>query len=89
MLQQYAAVCLLMTSCLVGTLRADEPSLTFFAWSDQHVQIDGDAEHVKPAIDAMNQLPGKAYPPKSGGDVAGESLCRSHRQRRAVPASSW
>ena len=70
MLQQYAAVGLLMTSCLASALRADEPSLTFFAWSDQHVQIDGDAEHLKPAIDAMNQLPGKAFPPKIGGDVA-------------------
>jgi hypothetical protein len=35
--------------------------LTFFGWSDQHVQTDGDARHLVPAIDAMNALPGTDY----------------------------
>lgn len=48
---------------------ADGPSVTFFAWSDQHVQVDGDGEHLKPVIDAMNALPGTAYPEGIGGTV--------------------
>lgn len=43
--------------------------LTFFGWSDQHVQTDGQGEHLIPAIDAMNRLPGTAYPPAIGGTV--------------------
>ena len=51
-------------------LRADEPSgLTFFGWSDQHVQTSGDGEHLVPAIEAMNRLPGTAYPASIGGAV--------------------
>jgi hypothetical protein len=49
---------------------AEEPGLTLFGWSDQHVQTNGDASHLEPAIDAMNQLPGKAYPASIGGTVA-------------------
>ncbi len=45
-------------------------SLTFFGWSDQHVQTDGDASHLVPAIEAMNALPGTEYPPEIGGRVA-------------------
>lgn len=43
--------------------------LTFFGWSDQHVQTDGNGEHLIPAIDAMNALPGRAYPESIGGSV--------------------
>jgi len=43
--------------------------LTLFGWSDQHVQIDGNGEHLVPAIDAMNSLPGKPYPESIGGVV--------------------
>jgi hypothetical protein len=43
--------------------------LTFFGWSDQHVQVDGNGEHLIPAIDAMNALPGRAYPEAIGGTV--------------------
>jgi hypothetical protein len=43
--------------------------LTFFGWSDQHVKPDGDGAHLIPAIDAMNALPGRAYPPSIGGKV--------------------
>ena len=44
--------------------------MTFFGWSDQHVQTDGNAEHLLPAIDAMNALPGTGYPESIGGEVA-------------------
>ena len=56
---------------LVGprTLWSAEPALTFFGWSDQHVQVDGDASHLHAAIDAMNQLPGTPFPDDIGGAV--------------------
>ncbi|MEJ2701505.1 MAG: metallophosphoesterase [Sedimentisphaerales bacterium] len=44
-------------------------ALTFFGWSDQHVKPDGDGAHLIPAIDAMNGLPGRAYPPNIRGKV--------------------
>lgn len=49
---------------------AVEPGLTFFGWSDQHVQTDGNASHLIPAIEAMNGLPGTSYPDSVGGKVA-------------------
>ncbi len=49
---------------------AETNSLTFFGWSDQHVQTDGDGAHLIPAIDAMNKLPRTAYPASIGGKVA-------------------
>ncbi len=52
---------LIVVLALGGVLRADE-GLTFFGWSDQHVQTSGDAKHLVPAIDAMNALPGTKYP---------------------------
>jgi len=65
----------LVTCCLVPRVIAadagsDEPTLTFFGWSDQHVRTDGDAKHLIPAIDAMNALPGTPYPESIGGKVA-------------------
>ena len=61
----------LLLTCLFA---ADPPpateTLTFFGWSDQHVKTDGDAEHLLPAIDAMNALPGTRYPENIGGRVA-------------------
>lgn len=51
-------------------IAAGEVGLTFFGWSDQHVQTDGNADHLLPAIDAMNELPGTPYPPHIGGAVA-------------------
>ncbi len=51
-----------------STAPADE--LTFFGWSDQHVQTDGNGDHLLPAIDAMNGLPGTPYPESIGGKVA-------------------
>jgi len=49
--------------------QAGQPQLTFFGWSDQHVQTSGDARHLEPAIEAMNALPGTKYPEAIGGTV--------------------
>jgi len=43
--------------------------LAFFGWSDQHVGTKGQADHLLPAIDAMNALPGTALPEGIGGKV--------------------
>ena len=43
--------------------------LTFFGWSDTHIPAHGDGSKLWPAIDAMNLLPGKAYPKNIGGIV--------------------
>ncbi|MHC4354737.1 MAG: metallophosphoesterase family protein [Planctomycetota bacterium] len=51
---------------------AEKPTakpLTFFGWSDTHIPAGGDASRLLPAIDAMNRLPGKAYPGKISGVV--------------------
>ncbi|UCG58803.1 MAG: hypothetical protein JSU70_04675, partial [Phycisphaerales bacterium] len=52
-----------------GEALAVESALTFFGWSDQHVQTDGNGDHLIPAIDSMNKLPGLAYPENIGGVV--------------------
>jgi len=44
-------------------------SLTFFGWSDTHIPTNGDGSKLWPAIDAMNSLPGRAYPKNIGGVV--------------------
>lgn len=59
------AVALVLCSTAVG----DNDALTFFGWSDQHVQTNGDGEHLIAAIDAMNALPGKPYPEAIGSVV--------------------
>jgi hypothetical protein len=46
-----------------------EKSLTFFGWSDTHIPTNGDGSKLWPAVDAMNSLPGKAYPKNIGGVV--------------------
>jgi len=46
-----------------------EESLTFFGWSDTHIPVNGDGSKLWPAVDAMNSLPGKAYPKNIGGAV--------------------
>ncbi|MDT8302137.1 MAG: metallophosphoesterase [Sedimentisphaerales bacterium] len=43
--------------------------LTFFGWSDTHIPVHGDGSKLWPAIDAMNRLPGKAFPKNIGGVV--------------------
>ena len=63
-----AAGLILVTLCGVGA-GAEEAGLTLFGWSDQHVQTNGDASHLLPAIEAMNSLPGTKYPDEIGGTV--------------------
>jgi hypothetical protein len=60
-----------LTSAGYGTdnAPAQPTALTFFGWSDQHIQTDGDGRHLIPAIDAMNALPGRPYPEVIGGTV--------------------
>ena len=66
----------ILAFCFVPpALPAAEPgengtTLTFFGWSDQHVQVDGDGSHLIPAIDAISGLPGTKYPERIGGVVA-------------------
>ena len=61
---------LALAGALAAPAFADEPGLTFFGWSDQHVTTKGDAGHCLPAVDAMNALAGTEYPAKIGGKVA-------------------
>ncbi|MBM4093765.1 MAG: hypothetical protein FJ276_30810 [Planctomycetes bacterium] len=61
---------LVVATAVGGRLCADEAELTFFGWSDQHVAVNGDGQHLLPAIDAMNSLPGTEYPAEIGGRVA-------------------
>ncbi|MBN1360650.1 MAG: metallophosphoesterase [Sedimentisphaerales bacterium] len=61
---------LICPACGAEAASAEEVGLTFFGWSDQHVQTDGNGDHLVPAIDAMNALPGRAYPEDIGGVVA-------------------
>jgi len=63
-------VCLVIIILSEAGVCAETNSLTFFGWSDQHVQTDGDGTHLIPAIDAMNKLPQTAYPAGMGGKVA-------------------
>ncbi len=53
----------------VGISSAQKDALTFFGWSDQHIKTDGDGQHLIPAIEAMNTLPGQPYPEAIGGTV--------------------
>jgi hypothetical protein len=53
----------------VGVCHGQGNALTFLGWSDQHVQVDGNGDHLIPAIDMMNTLPGRAYPEAIGGTV--------------------
>ena len=62
-------VCLIICMLSHAGVCGDSNSLTFFGWSDQHVKTGGDGEHLIPAIDAMNILPGRAYPASTGGKV--------------------
>ncbi len=55
--------------CCTGSASGPPVVLTFFGWSDQHVTAEGDGRHLVPALDAMNALPGRPYPPTIGGTV--------------------
>ncbi|MDP2896170.1 MAG: metallophosphoesterase [bacterium] len=65
-----SAVLSLAAVVWAGEPVAGEPGLTFFGWSDQHIQTDGNGSHLIPAIEAMNGLPGPTYPDNIGGSVA-------------------
>lgn len=62
--------CLIICILSQAGVCAETNVLTFFGWSDQHIQTDGDGTHLIPAIDAMNKLPQTAYPAGIGGKVA-------------------
>ena len=62
--------CLVIFILAQAGVCAETNSLTFFGWSDQHIQTDGDGTHLIPAIDAMSKLPQMAYPASVGGKVA-------------------
>ena len=47
-----------------------QPPLTFFGWSDQHIKTNGDTSPLYPFVDAMNAMPGTAWPKVIGGQVA-------------------
>jgi len=51
------------------TKKPEEKPLTFFGWSDTHVPVYGDSSKLWPAVDAMNLLPGRAFPKNIGGFV--------------------
>ncbi len=61
---------LMLLAAPAGRTHADEAGLTFFGWSDQHVAVNGDGQHLLPAIDSMNSLPGTEFPAEIGGRVA-------------------
>jgi len=63
-------VCLLICALSHPGICSNTNSLTFFGWSDQHIQPDGDGTHLIPAIDALNKLPQTDYPAGIGGKVA-------------------
>ncbi len=64
-----AALCL-----LASTLFAAQPALTFFGWSDQHTNTNGDTSRLHPFVDAMNTMAGTAWPKVIGGMVAKPSF---------------
>ncbi len=63
-------ICLVFSTISFG----DDSGLTFFGWSDQHIKTDGDANHLHPAMDAMNALEGTPYPESIGGKVGKPSF---------------
>jgi hypothetical protein len=54
---------------LALSVPAADTTLTFYGWSDQHVTTEGKADHLLPAIDAMNTLAGTPYPDNISGKV--------------------
>jgi predicted phosphodiesterase len=62
--------CLVICILSQAAFSTETNALTFFGWSDQHVQTDGYGRHLIPAIDAMNKLPQTPYPENIGGKVA-------------------
>jgi hypothetical protein len=68
--QKWLLLAALSAICMaVSAICAGQAGLTFFGWSDQHVQTNGYGSHLIPAIEAMNTLPGTEYPAHIGGKV--------------------
>lgn len=61
-------------ACLDAPSAAAPLDLTLFGWSDQHVQTNGNGDHLAAAVDGMNALPGVAYPPGVRGKVSVPAL---------------
>jgi len=64
-----ALVGLVTTTSGAGPQAEKPVGLTFFGWSDQHVQTNGDGGHLVGAIEGMNGLAGRGYPAGVGGVV--------------------
>jgi predicted phosphodiesterase len=64
------AACFVICVLSQAAVCAETNAMTFFGWSDQHVQTNGDGAHLIPAIDAMNKLPQTPYPASIAGKVA-------------------
>ena len=65
----FAMLAVVVRTCVAQNV-IDPPGLTFYGWSDQHVQTSGDASHVIPFVDAMNAMEGTPYPESVGGKVS-------------------
>ncbi|MBN2315161.1 MAG: metallophosphoesterase [Sedimentisphaerales bacterium] len=65
------AMAMALPKTLIGAQKGIESKtqLTFFGWSDTHIPVHGDASKLWPAVDAMNRLPGKAYPKNIGAKI--------------------
>ena len=63
------SLCLISPGHCADKASAPPAALTFFGWSDQHIGVDGDGQHLIPAIEAMNALPRRSYPETIGGSV--------------------
>ena len=64
---------LFVVFCL-GPANGADDALTFFGWSDQHVKTDGNVSRLMPFVEAMNAMPGTAYPESVGGKVPAPSF---------------
>ena len=64
---------LLVAACL-SSVKGSDDALTFFGWSDQHVKTDGNVSRLMPFVEAMNAMPGTAYPENVGGKVPAPSF---------------
>ena len=69
----FSLLSLLVAVCLSSVKGADD-ALTFFGWSDQHVKTDGNVSRLMPFVEAMNAMPGTAYPENIGGKVPAPSF---------------
>lgn len=64
----------LLVGAMAPAVAARPLDVILFGWSDQHIRVNGDGEHLTAGIDAMNSLPGTPYPAGMGGKVARPAL---------------